>query len=1158
NGTEAYTLSGTDADAGTVFTYSMPVDAAYEIVGDKILVKDGSLLDYEAPSNGTRVFTVTVSDGTNSSTATITINLSPVNDNTPALADGNNTIPENSANGTEAYTLSGTDADAGTVFTYTMPVDAAYEIVGDKILVKDANLLDYEAPSNGTRVFTVTVSDGTNSSTATITINLSPVNDNTPALADGNNTIPENSANGTEAYTLSGTDADAGTVFTYTMPVDAAYEISGDKILVKDASLLDYEAPSNGTRVLTVTVSDGANSSDATITINLSPVNDNTPALADGNNTIPENSANGTEAYTLSGTDADAGTVFTYSMPVDAAYEISGDKILVKDASLLDYEAPSNGTRVFTVTVSDGTNSSTAVITINLSPVNDNDPILSAIDVTIDEGLTVVQTVSATDADAGDTKSFTISGTDASLFDIDLLSGELTFKLAPDFEIPGDANGDNVYELLVTVADGAFHTDAKLIKITVQGVNDNTPALADGNNTILENSANGIEAYTLSGTDADAGTVFTYSMPVDAAYEVVGNKILVKDGSLLDYDVSGNGTRVFTVTVSDGTNSSTAAITINLSPVNDNTPALADGSTTIPENTANGTEVFVLNGTDVDGDPLTYSMPDDSTYEIIGNKIVVKDGSLLDYDVPGNGTRVIIVTVSDGDNSSTATITINLSPVNDNAPVLSDGMNTIPENSSNGTLAYVLSGTDVDGGIITYSIPDNDAYELVNNKIVVKDGSVLDYEGVDHGTRILIITVSDGLNSSTATITINLSPVNDNNPVITAEDVTIDEGTTFIEIVTGLDADEDDLLIFSISGEDAGLFTIDPVTGELRFKVEPDFEMPQDSNGNNIYEFEVHVTDEAGNVDTKTIYITVEGVNDNAPIAENDVITIDEDGGIVEGDILLNDSDLDGDDLIISTTPVSDVSNGTLTINDDGTYTYEPDDNFNGTDTFVYEVCDNGDPKLCSEATVTITINPVNDAPEAFDTFMEVKEESKGNVIEVDRPIDLDEDVLSVKIISVVEFGAVRILGGDVLEIDDIITVEQLMNLTYDTRERHVGEVMMKYQVIDSEGLIAAASINIKISPEEVFIPEVITPNGDEYNERFVIVGIGNFPNNSLHIFNRWGNTVYKMKNYDNSWEGYGNVNGQFSHNRLPPGTYYYVLNIGGGKKLTGYVYLRY
>ena len=91
-----------------------------------------------------------------------------------------------------------------------------------------------------------------------------------------------------------------------------------------------------------------------------------------------------------------------------------------------------------------------------------------------------------------------------------------------------------------------------------------------------------------------------------------------------------------------------------------------------------------------------------------------------------------------------------------------------------------------------------------------------------------------------------------------------------------------------------------------------------------------------------------------------------------------------------------------------------------------------------------------------------------------------------------------------------------------------------------------------------MFIPEVITPNGDEYNERFVIVGIGNFPNNSLHIFNRWGNTVYKMKNYDNSWEGYGNVNGQFSHNRLPPGTYYYVLNIGGGKKLTGYVYLRY
>lgn len=58
---------------------------------------------------------------------------------------------------------------------------------------------------------------------------------------------------------------------------------------------------------------------------------------------------------------------------------------------------------------------------------------------------------------------------------------------------------------------------------------------------------------------------------------------------------------------------------------------------------------------------------------------------------------------------------------------------------------------------------------------------------------------------------------------------------------------------------------------------------------------------------------------------------------------------------------------GILVLNSNGTFTYTPNPNFNGTDSFVYQVCDNGSPVECSNATVFITVTPVNDTPLALD-----------------------------------------------------------------------------------------------------------------------------------------------------------------------------------------------
>jgi gliding motility-associated-like protein len=92
------------------------------------------------------------------------------------------------------------------------------------------------------------------------------------------------------------------------------------------------------------------------------------------------------------------------------------------------------------------------------------------------------------------------------------------------------------------------------------------------------------------------------------------------------------------------------------------------------------------------------------------------------------------------------------------------------------------------------------------------------------------------------------------------------------------------------------------------------------------------------------------------------------------------------------------------------------------------------------------------------------------------------------------------------------------------------------------------------------FIPEVITPNGDGRNDRFVIKYL-NERNATISIFNRWGNKVYEKENYDNSWDGYPNVNSPtIGHGLLPQATYFYIIQFADGKKETyrGYVVVQY
>ncbi|MEO9510450.1 MAG: Ig-like domain-containing protein, partial [Nonlabens ulvanivorans] len=162
----------------------------------------------------------------------------------------------------------------------------------------------------------------------------------------------------------------------------------------------------------------------------------------------------------------------------------------------------------------------------------------------------------------------------------------------------------------------------------------------------------------------------------------------------------------------------------------------------------------------------------------------------------------------------------------------------------------------------------------------------------------------------------------------------------------------------------------DVQNGRLTLDKHGEFKYTPDTNFIGIDSFIYELIDENGNTDVATVVITVVEPSGNPlgnlpPVALDDtwVITKNSDK-VKESFILLNDYDPEGDELEINKTPVTDVEHGKLKLDDDGEVEYEPDTDYVGTDSFVYQLIDeNGNTDI---ATVTITVVEENTAPVAL------------------------------------------------------------------------------------------------------------------------------------------------------------------------------------------------
>ena len=193
----------------------------------------------------------------------------------------------------------------------------------------------------------------------------------------------------------------------------------------------------------------------------------------------------------------------------------------------------------------------------------------------------------ATDAD-GDPLVYSLSGTDAALFTINATTGEVSFIAAPDFEMPGDADGDNVYDIIVTASDGTNRTNHN-VAITVTNENNIPVFTSPAAVSVRENQ---VAAYEAAATD-DEGDPLVYSLSgTDAVlFTINANTGEVSFITAPDFEMPGDadGDNVYdiTVTASDGTNRTDQSVAIT---VTDN--ALVELST------LDGSNGFILNGID--------------------------------------------------------------------------------------------------------------------------------------------------------------------------------------------------------------------------------------------------------------------------------------------------------------------------------------------------------------------------------------------------------------------------------------------------------------------------------------------------------------------------------------------------------------------------------
>ncbi|HUT87673.1 MAG TPA: Ig-like domain-containing protein, partial [Candidatus Heimdallarchaeota archaeon] len=298
-----------------------------------------------------------------------------------------------------------------------------------------------------------------------------------------------------------------------------------------------------------------------------------------------------------------------------------------------------------------------------------------------------------------------------------------------------------------------------------------------------------------------------------------------------------------------------------------------------------------------------------------------------------------------------------------------------------------------------------------------------------------------------AMIVVDVTPESDPPTANNDTQSTLEDTPTVIPVVsndTDPDGNLDPTTVAITSPPSNGSVSVDPVTGEVTYTPDPNF------SGTDTFTYQI--CDTTGLCDTATVTMSVSPVND-PPVANDDAATTPEDIPVVI-DVAGNDTDIDGNLDPTTVTIVGSPSDGTVSVDPvTGEVTYTPDPNFNGTDTFTYQICDTAGS--CDTAAVDLEITPVDEPPAANNDSATTPE---GTPVTVDVTandvgVDFPLDPTTVSIVAAPQNGSVTIDPG---------TGE----VTYTpTDPAFNGTDTFTYQVCDVTGACDAAAVTVNVTP---------------------------------------------------------------------------------------------
>ena len=446
------------------------------------------------------------------------------------------------------------------------------------------------------------------------------------------------------------------------------------------------------------------------------------------------------------------------------------------------------------------------------------------------------------------------------------------------------------------------------------------------------------------------------------------------------------------------------------------------------------------NDLDEDSEVLTAQLATDVQHGIL---LLNADGTFTyTPEVDFNGADQFTYRVSDGENlSDEVIVALNVLPVND-PPVFVNPPDSLIVNQNAGIVSFYLvlnAGPDDEIAqslslkaqslhselieIIQVSEPTLDSAEVQFSVIGQPgDAQILLRLQDDGGTQI------GGLDTNQIIIPVKIIQ---NVPLAQMDTFDLDEDVTFIAPRSVLTNDQDG----DTNPENLSAQLVEDVNqGVLTLNTDGFFIYTPSLNFNGQDSFTYRVFDPDGNADTARVILHVLPVND-PPLARNDTFNIAEDNVLSGVNVLDNDQDIDNAKTSLSARIIQEPIQGIFTLASNGVFTYTPNENFNGTDSLIYEVLD--DSLVSAPAIVWIEVIPVNDPPIAVEDTISTPEDTSVVFNVLDNDIDVDGDSLSIILNVNPQFGNIVWASDGTVEYSPRLNFNGKDTFIYQVRDQH-------------------------------------------------------------------------------------------------------------------------